>query len=176
MFIPRPFSYNIMYLSRSTTSYSCTSSMMPEWSYYQWFGYSFVTLFVWEWTHYNPWYISKYCCSYCIGEWSSRTKRGFSPFSSPHTKTNGYCHHQKQFSNLGRIVIANPTCIDLVQHVLMMTTHSAKVIAQDKARSYTKQTPGNDFIPLAIKTYNCLHLYFDSFLTSCVHANIARHQ
>jgi hypothetical protein len=46
--------------------------------------------------------------------------------------TNGYCHHQRQFLNLGKIVIANPIHIDLVQHVLTMTTHIAKVATQNK--------------------------------------------
>jgi hypothetical protein len=34
--------------------------------------------------------------------------------------------------------MANLTRIDLVQHVSMMTTHAAKVIVQNKARSYTE--------------------------------------
>jgi hypothetical protein len=73
------------------------------------------------------------------------------------------------------IVIANPIRTDLVQCALMTTSHATIVAAQDKTRSYTKQTLKNDFIPLAIKTYNYLHPHFDSFLT-CVRANIARHQ
>jgi len=36
--------------------------------------------------------------------------------------------------------------------------------------------PKDDFIPLAIETYGCFHLCFESFLTSCVHACIACHQ
>jgi hypothetical protein len=52
--------------------------------------------------HCNPWYVSRYCCNYCIEEWSSRIERGFSPFSPPHTKTSGYCHHWRQFLNPNR--------------------------------------------------------------------------
>ncbi len=74
------------------------------------------------------------------------------------------------------VVIVNLTCIDLVQHVLMTIMHASIVAVQDKARSYTKQVPGDDFIPLAIETYGCFHLHFDSFLTSHVHATIVRHQ
>ncbi len=58
----------------------------------------------------------------------------------------------------------------------MMTMHVAANIAQDKALSYTKQAPGDDFIPLVIETYSCFHLHFDSFLTTCVHAYITHHQ
>jgi hypothetical protein len=37
---------------------------------------------------------------------------------------------------------------------------------QEKTRSYTKQTLDDDFIPLAIKTYECFHSCFNSFLTA----------
>jgi hypothetical protein len=74
------------------------------------------------------------------------------------------------------VIIVDPTRIDLVQHALMRTTHAVAIVVQNKARSYTKQTPRNNFIPLAIKTYDCLHLHFDSYFTSYVHANIAYHQ
>jgi len=70
------------------------------------------------------------------------------------------------------VVIVNLTCIDLVQHALMTIMHASIVVAQDKARSYTKQAPRDDFIPLAIETYDCLHPRFDFFLTSCVHVTI----
>jgi hypothetical protein len=83
---------------------------------------------------------------------------------------------KENFRILADVFIANPTCIDLVQCVSMMTTHAMIVVVQDKARSYPKQTSRNDFIPLAIKTYNCHHPHFDSFLTSCVHACIIHHQ
>jgi len=34
---------------------------------------------------------------------------------------------------------------------------------QKKTRSYAEQALGDDFIPLAIKMYGCLHSLFDSF-------------
>jgi hypothetical protein len=73
-------------------------------------------------------------------------------------------------------VIVDPTPIYLVQCVLMTTSHVAIIATQDKAQSYIKRTPREDFIPLATETYNCLHPHFDSFLTSCVHACITHHQ
>jgi hypothetical protein len=74
------------------------------------------------------------------------------------------------------IVITNSIRTYLVQRVSTITMHATTVAIQDKARSYTKRAPRNDFIPLAIKTSSCSHLRFDSFLTSCVHVDIARHQ
>jgi hypothetical protein len=92
------------------------------------------------------------------------------------------CHTQRRvaivitrinFHTLANII---PTCTNLVQCVLMMTTHTTIIATQDKARPYIKRTPREDFIPLATKTYDCLHPHFDSFLTSCVHACIIHHQ
>jgi hypothetical protein len=93
------FSYNIPYVFQYTTSYSSISFMMQMWSYHWWFGYPFTTSPVREWTHYNPWYTLKYHCNYRIEKWSSHTKKGFSPFPSPHMKTSGYHHHQRQLLN-----------------------------------------------------------------------------
>jgi hypothetical protein len=64
--------------------------------------------------------------------------KGFSPFSLPHMKTNGYCHHQRQFSNPSGIVITNPIHTNLVQHASTITTHLTTIVAQNKAQSYTK--------------------------------------
>ncbi len=96
------FFYNISYSFQYTTFYIYTSFTMSMWSYHWWFWYPFAMLPMQEWTHYNPWYILRYLCSYCIGESNPCIERGFSLFPPPHTKTNGYCHHQRQFSNLGK--------------------------------------------------------------------------
>jgi hypothetical protein len=83
---------------------------------------------------------------------------------------------KNNFHTLVDVFIVNSTRIDLVQHASTMTMHVMIVAAQNKAQSYTKQVLGNDFIPLAVKTYSCFHLHFDSFLTSYVHECIAHHQ
>jgi hypothetical protein len=72
------------------------------------------------------------------------------------------------FQTLMDVVIADLTCPYLVFHVLTTTVHASIFAAQNKTQSYTKQTLGNDFIPLVIKTYSCLHLHFDFFFTSCL--------
>jgi hypothetical protein len=82
---------------------------------------------------------------------------------------------RNNFQTLVSIIIINPTCTNLVQCASTMIAHVATVATQDNARSYTQQVQGNDFIPLTIETYDCFHPHFDSFFTSCLHANIARH-
>jgi hypothetical protein len=79
------------------------------------------------------------------------------------------------FWTLVGIVIVDPTLPNLVQHVLMSTSHAMIVAAQNKAQSYTKWMLGDDFIPLTIEAYICLDPHFDSFVTSYVHACITCH-
>jgi hypothetical protein len=57
-----------------------------------------------------------------------------------------------------------------------MTMRAVTIVAQNKAQSYTKRVPRDDFISLAIKTYDYLHPCIDFAFTSYVHANIACHQ
>ncbi len=83
---------------------------------------------------------------------------------------------KNSFQTLVDIIIADLTHLDLVQHVLTTIVHATIVVVQDKTWFYTERTLGDDFIPLAIETYSCLHPHFDSFLTICVHAYVARHQ
>ncbi len=83
---------------------------------------------------------------------------------------------RNDFWTLANVVIADLTCANFVQHVLMIITHATTIAIQNKAQFYTKQTLGDDFIPLAIKTYGCFHPCFDSFFISCVHANIICYQ
>jgi hypothetical protein len=93
----------------------------------------------------------------------------------PYTKTNGYYHHQRGFQTLVNVIIINSTRTNLIQCALTMIEHVTIVVVQKKAQSYTKAKAKRWFIPLVIKTYGCFHLHFDSFSTSCVHANIAHH-
>jgi hypothetical protein len=57
-----------------------------------------------------------------------------------------------------------------------MTTHAMMMVAQEKNRSYIEQTPSDDFTPLAIEMYGCLHFHFDSFLIVYAQTTIAHHQ
>ncbi len=83
---------------------------------------------------------------------------------------------RNNFQTLTNIVIANPTHTNLVQHTSTTIVHATIVVTQDKTQSYTERMPRDDFIPLAIETYGCLHPRFDSFLIICVHAYVACHQ
>ncbi len=168
MFILRPFSYNIMY-SKYTTFYSSTYFMMLLWSYHWWFGYPFVMFPMQE--------------RIATHDTFQDTIVVIASKSGIHVQTKVFhffpCHTRKwidivitrdNFQTLTNIVIADPTCTNLVQHTSITTAHAGTIAVQNKARSYTKWTSRNDFIPLAMETYNCLHFCFDYFLTSCVHA------
>jgi hypothetical protein len=76
--------------------------------------------------------------------------------------------------------LANIIIVDLIHPYLVqcasMTTHAVTIVVHDKAQFHIEQALRDDFIPLAIETYSCLYPCFNSFLISCAHACIARHQ
>ncbi len=55
------------------------------------------------------------------------------------------------FQTLMDIVIIDPTHTDMMQWILMTITHVVMMIVMKKIQSYTKQAPGDDFIPLVIR-------------------------
>jgi hypothetical protein len=84
--------------------------------------------------------------------------------------------NRNNFQTLMDVIIVNLICINMVQWTLTMTTFTTMMVAQEKTWSCIERTLGNDFIPLAIETYGCLHFCFDSFFTTCAHTSIAHHQ
>ncbi len=91
-------------------------------------------------------------------------------------KMNGYCHHYKQFLNPGKRCHCQSNSFRFGVTCFDNNNTCSNNCVQNKTQSYVEQTLGNDFIPLAIETYSYLHPCFDSFLISCVHAYIVRHQ
>jgi len=73
-------------------------------------------------------------------------------------------------------MIADPTCLYTIQHASFSIAHVATIVAQEKTWSYAKHPTQDDFIPLVIEAYDCLHSHFDSFLTSYAQATIACRQ
>jgi hypothetical protein len=79
------------------------------------------------------------------------------------------------FWTLMDVVIVVSTRINMAQRASTTTWHATMMVVQKKTQSYAKWTSNNDFIPLVIKTYGCLHFCFDSFFITCVQITIARH-
>jgi hypothetical protein len=70
------------------------------------------------------------------------------------------------------IVVIDPIRTNMVQRASTATTHAMMIAYQKKTQSYVKQTPCNNFIPLAIDTYGCFHSRFDSFFTTYAQTTI----
>jgi hypothetical protein len=60
------------------------------------------------------------------------------------------------------VVIANPTCTNMVERTSTTTTHAMMMVAQEKTWLYIEQAPSDDFIPLAIaiETYGLHSLFY----------------
>ncbi len=70
------------------------------------------------------------------------------------------------------VVITNPTHPNMVQRALSMIAHATIVVIQEKAQSYMEHASRNDFSPLAIEIYGCLHSCLNLFSIYCVQAII----
>jgi hypothetical protein len=133
-------------------------------SYHWWFGFPFVMLHVWEWVHYNPWYASKDHCNYWIGEWSSHTQRGFSPFPPPHRKTNGYCHHQRQILNPNRRCHCQSNSYRFGVACFNNDNACNNSCCSRQGMILHRVNTRRWFHSLAIETYDCPHLCLIHFL------------
>jgi len=71
---------------------------------------------------------------------------------------------------LVKVVIVDPTQVDL--HPQSCTTQGfvASNVAQAKKRSYHDQHPTNQFLPLVVEVFRCLHKQTDVFLHNCANA------
>ncbi len=137
LFILNPLPYNTMHLSWLATSYVAHFS----------------------WAYNSPRYISGYYHSYCFGKWNTCSQGGLPPIPS---------HEWISLSPkmaFGPIVVVGPTPTNMLQRTLTMTSHVSMMVAQEK--TINEQALGNDFIPIAIETYGCLHSHFDSFFITC---------
>jgi hypothetical protein len=55
----------------------------------------------------------------------------------------------------------------MVQQTLTTTTYVAMMDAYEKTWSYNELPLADDFIPFAIKIYECFHSHVDSFFIAC---------
>jgi hypothetical protein len=71
---------------------------------------------------------------------------------------------------LANIVIVNPMQANLFPWSCATQGFDALDVAQAKERSYCNQQPIDQFLPLAIEVFGCLHKHVDVFLHECANA------
>jgi hypothetical protein len=71
---------------------------------------------------------------------------------------------------LAEIVIADPMRMNLLPQFCVTIRFVVFDVAQAKERSYQNQHPIDQFLPLAIEIFNCLHKYANMFLHDCANA------
>jgi hypothetical protein len=64
---------------------------------------------------------------------------------------------------LADVVIADPTQIDLLLESCVIQGYVAFDAVQAKERNYCNQHPTDQFLPLAIEVFDCLHKHVDVF-------------
>jgi len=68
------------------------------------------------------------------------------------------------------VVIANPIQADLLFWSCAIQGFDASDVAQAKERSFCNWHPTNQFLPLAIELFGCLHKHANVFLHDCANA------
>jgi hypothetical protein len=68
---------------------------------------------------------------------------------------------------LADIVIVDPTWVDLFPWSYATQGFVNFDVTQAKEMSYRNQDPTNQFLPLAIEIFGCLHKHVDVFLHNC---------
>jgi hypothetical protein len=71
---------------------------------------------------------------------------------------------------LADVVIADPMQLDLFPRSCATQGFVALDAAQAKEWSYHNQHPTDQFLPLAIVVFHCLHKHVDVFLHDCANA------
>jgi hypothetical protein len=68
---------------------------------------------------------------------------------------------------IANIVIADPTCVNLFLQFCTTQGFATFDAAQAKGKNYCDWHPANQFLPLAIEIFSCLHKHVDAFLHDC---------
>ncbi len=71
---------------------------------------------------------------------------------------------------LANVVIADPMWVELFLWSCATQRFAASDATQVKERSYHNQHPIDQFFPLAIKVFGCLHKHVNVFLHNCANA------
>jgi glucose-6-phosphate 1-dehydrogenase len=85
-------------------------------------------------------------------ESEAHVQREVSRLFPSHTRRIDILITRDNFQTLMDVVFANSIRTNMVQRASTTITHATMMATQKKTRSYTKQTPNDDFIPLAIET------------------------
>jgi hypothetical protein len=98
------------------------------------------------------------------------------PHAFPSTMFNSSCQHvnvvfiKDNFLTLVHVVIANPTWANLLPRSSTTLGLVASNATQAKKWSYPDQYLVNQFLPLAVEVFQCLHKDVDVFLHNCANA------
>ncbi len=133
------------------------------------YGYPLLTLCSWQWMHWNPWCNSQHlCCHYMIC-WLSLVTRTITCASFNHIQLllsmNWHYVYQRWHSHSSQHCHCRPNTSEFILH---NSKNYHLQCNRAKKRSYCNQHPINQFLPLIIEVFGCLHKHADMFLHNCV--------
>jgi len=105
-------------------------------------------------------------CEMLASAWDENNLTTFNPF---HWRID-IVFTKYGIHTLGNIIIANLTWIDLFPRSVITQRSIASNVAQPKEKSYDNRHPIDQFLPLPIEVFGCLHKNVDVFLHNYANA------
>jgi len=155
------FFHIILNMNWTTPSFNCRYPLVHVHTSHQLYGYSSFTLCSWQWTHGYSWCSSWHLCCHHVRCWlpcgtKTTTCIFSSTFNSFHWRVD-IVLTKNDIRTLANIVIANPTWVDFLPQSCAIQRSVASDAVQAKERSYRDWHPIDQFFPLAIEVFGCLH-------------------
>jgi len=163
------FFHNISYVAWTTSSFNCKHPLMCVQTSHWPYGHPPFMLCSWQRMHWNPWCNLRHLCCHCARCWFPCETRIITCASFNHIQllslTNWHCAYKDDIHTLVDIVIANPTWMDLFPRFCATQGFITFNITQGKKRNYCNWHPIDQFLPLTIEIFGCLHKHVDMVFT-----------
>jgi len=166
------FSITLWIWFGTTPSLNCRYVLMCVHTSYQPYGHPPFMLCSWQWAHRNPWCNSWHLCCHYARCWFPHGVRTTTCASFKHiqflSSTNQHCVHQRW--HFSWHYHCQPNTSDLLRQSCATQGFAKFDAVQAKKRNYYDRHPTNQFLPLAVKVFGCLHKQVDVFLHNCANA------
>jgi hypothetical protein len=168
------FLHNILYATWTTPSFNCKHFSMCVHTSHRPYGYPPLTLCSWQRTHWNPWCNSQHLCHHSTRCWFSCGTKTITCVSFNHIQLLllivDLVFTKDGIGNLDDVVIADPMWANLLPQPCATQGFVAFDAIQIKERSYHNRHPIDQFLPLVIEIFGCLHKHVNVFLDNYANA------
>jgi hypothetical protein len=138
------------------------------------YGYPLFTLCSWQWARKNPWCSLQHLNYHCVGCWLLDGAKITTCTSFKHVQLllmmSQHYVHQRWHSHLSQHCRCDPMQVDLFSQSYTTQGFATYNATQVIEWNYCDWHPTNQFFPLVVEVFGCLHKQADMFLHNCANA------